>query len=198
MTPETANGRGAIPLVTDGTLPVDLAPQPPGPSEHVWIHPCKRRCKSIDLDQLWGTFADPMYEGQSIRLMRPQASNFDSGALRSWWCVPKKKHSVRCERHPRGQGRDEGRRPDCGRGRGRRVGWRRDGHWHGPHVTGATAREEAIQTTRGGIHLRGGPCSGEPRHYQKEVNVHYYYKSVCIFTIWFDFAGNVCLITTML
>jgi hypothetical protein len=30
MTPETANGRGAIPLVTDGTLPVDLAPQPPG------------------------------------------------------------------------------------------------------------------------------------------------------------------------
>ena len=31
MTPETANGRGAIPLVTDGTLPVDLAPQPPGP-----------------------------------------------------------------------------------------------------------------------------------------------------------------------
>jgi len=30
MTPETANGRGAIPLVTDGTLPVDLAPAPPG------------------------------------------------------------------------------------------------------------------------------------------------------------------------
>merc|ERR1719331_3522464 len=30
MTPETANGRGAIPLVTDGTLPVDLAPEPPG------------------------------------------------------------------------------------------------------------------------------------------------------------------------
>merc|ERR1719335_417079 len=30
MTPETANGRGSIPLVTDGTLPVDLAPQPPG------------------------------------------------------------------------------------------------------------------------------------------------------------------------
>ena len=35
MTPETANGRGAIPLVTDGTLPVDLAPQPPGPRGHV-------------------------------------------------------------------------------------------------------------------------------------------------------------------
>jgi len=30
MTPETANGRGSIPLVTDGTLPVDLAPEPPG------------------------------------------------------------------------------------------------------------------------------------------------------------------------
>jgi len=30
MTPETANGRGAIPLITDGTLPVDLAPPPPG------------------------------------------------------------------------------------------------------------------------------------------------------------------------
>merc|ERR1719316_1423425 len=30
MTEETANGRGSIPLVTDGTLPVDLAPQPPG------------------------------------------------------------------------------------------------------------------------------------------------------------------------
>jgi hypothetical protein len=30
MTPETANGRGSIPLVTDGTLPVDLAPPPPG------------------------------------------------------------------------------------------------------------------------------------------------------------------------
>jgi len=30
MTPETANGRGAIPLLTDGTLPVDLAPAPPG------------------------------------------------------------------------------------------------------------------------------------------------------------------------
>merc|ERR1719181_1212713 len=30
MTPETANGRGAIPVIADGTLPVDLAPQPPG------------------------------------------------------------------------------------------------------------------------------------------------------------------------
>jgi len=30
MTPETANGRGSIPLITDGTLPVDLAPPPPG------------------------------------------------------------------------------------------------------------------------------------------------------------------------
>jgi hypothetical protein len=30
MTPETANGRGSIPVVTDGTLPVDLAPPPPG------------------------------------------------------------------------------------------------------------------------------------------------------------------------
>jgi len=30
MTPETANGRGAIPLVADGTLPVDLAPEPYG------------------------------------------------------------------------------------------------------------------------------------------------------------------------
>merc|ERR1719267_145217 len=29
MTPETANGRGSIPVVTDGTLPVDLAPPPP-------------------------------------------------------------------------------------------------------------------------------------------------------------------------
>merc|ERR1719424_144763 len=29
MTPETANGRGSIPLVSDGTLPVDLAPAPP-------------------------------------------------------------------------------------------------------------------------------------------------------------------------
>merc|ERR1719456_1060305 len=30
MTPETANGRGAIPVISDGTLPVDLAPPPPG------------------------------------------------------------------------------------------------------------------------------------------------------------------------
>jgi len=30
MTPENANGRGSIPLITDGTLPVDLAPAPPG------------------------------------------------------------------------------------------------------------------------------------------------------------------------
>merc|ERR1719181_2742886 len=30
MTPETANGRGAIPVIADGTLPVDLAPPPPG------------------------------------------------------------------------------------------------------------------------------------------------------------------------
>ena len=30
MTPENANGRGSIPLVTDGTLPVDLAPAPVG------------------------------------------------------------------------------------------------------------------------------------------------------------------------
>jgi len=30
MTPETANGRGSIPVITDGTLPVDLAPPPPG------------------------------------------------------------------------------------------------------------------------------------------------------------------------
>jgi len=29
MTPENANGRGSIPLITDGTLPVDLAPPPP-------------------------------------------------------------------------------------------------------------------------------------------------------------------------
>jgi len=33
MTPETANGRGAIPLITDGTLPVDLAPEPVGISD---------------------------------------------------------------------------------------------------------------------------------------------------------------------
>merc|ERR1719446_1391267 len=30
MTPETANGRGALPVVADGTLGVDLAPEPPG------------------------------------------------------------------------------------------------------------------------------------------------------------------------
>merc|ERR1719498_759139 len=30
MTPETANGRGAIPVIADGTLPVDLAPEPYG------------------------------------------------------------------------------------------------------------------------------------------------------------------------
>merc|ERR1719395_495748 len=30
MTPETSNGRGSIPVITDGTLPVDLAPPPPG------------------------------------------------------------------------------------------------------------------------------------------------------------------------
>jgi hypothetical protein len=30
MTPETANGRGALPLIADGTLPIDLAPPPPG------------------------------------------------------------------------------------------------------------------------------------------------------------------------
>merc|ERR1719155_426029 len=30
MTPETANGRGSIPVISDGTLPVDLAPPPPG------------------------------------------------------------------------------------------------------------------------------------------------------------------------
>jgi len=30
MTPETANGRGALPVIADGTLGVDLAPEPPG------------------------------------------------------------------------------------------------------------------------------------------------------------------------
>jgi len=30
MTPETANGRGSIPVISDGTLPVDLAPEPVG------------------------------------------------------------------------------------------------------------------------------------------------------------------------
>jgi len=30
MTPETANGRGSIPVIADGTLPVDLAPEPVG------------------------------------------------------------------------------------------------------------------------------------------------------------------------
>merc|ERR1719201_2328872 len=30
MTPQTANGRGAIPLIADGTLPVNMAPSPPG------------------------------------------------------------------------------------------------------------------------------------------------------------------------
>jgi hypothetical protein len=30
MSPETANGRGSIPVIADGTLPVDLAPPPPG------------------------------------------------------------------------------------------------------------------------------------------------------------------------
>merc|ERR1719240_507517 len=30
MTPETANGRGAIPVIADGTLGVNLAPKPPG------------------------------------------------------------------------------------------------------------------------------------------------------------------------
>jgi len=33
MTPETANGRGAIPLIADGTLPVNMAPGPPGPND---------------------------------------------------------------------------------------------------------------------------------------------------------------------
>merc|ERR1719156_249039 len=30
MTPETANGHGALPVIADGTLGVDLAPEPPG------------------------------------------------------------------------------------------------------------------------------------------------------------------------
>jgi len=30
MTPETANGRGSIPVISDGTLGVNLAPEPPG------------------------------------------------------------------------------------------------------------------------------------------------------------------------
>jgi len=32
ITPETANGRGAIPLVSDGTLGVNMAPRPAGPN----------------------------------------------------------------------------------------------------------------------------------------------------------------------
>merc|ERR1719271_180001 len=53
MTPETANGRGAIPLVTDGTLPVDLAPQPPGVND---IPGAKGTMK--DLGQTAGAGAD--------------------------------------------------------------------------------------------------------------------------------------------
>merc|ERR1719271_1799160 len=53
MTPETANGRGAIPLVTDGTLPVDLAPQPPGVND---IPGAKGTMK--DLGQTVGAGAD--------------------------------------------------------------------------------------------------------------------------------------------
>jgi hypothetical protein len=44
MTEETANGRGAIPLVTDGTLPVDLAPQPPGVND---IPGAKKAMKNV-------------------------------------------------------------------------------------------------------------------------------------------------------
>merc|ERR1719243_556305 len=44
MTEETANGRGSIPLVTDGTLPVDLAPQPPGVND---IPGAKKAMKNV-------------------------------------------------------------------------------------------------------------------------------------------------------
>jgi len=58
MTPETANGRGAIPLVTDGTLPVDLAPQPPGIND---VPGAKGAMK--DLGQTVGEGANTMTEG---------------------------------------------------------------------------------------------------------------------------------------
>merc|ERR1719271_2200713 len=45
MTEETANGRGSIPLVTDGTLPVDLAPEPPGVND---IPGAKKAMKGVD------------------------------------------------------------------------------------------------------------------------------------------------------
>jgi hypothetical protein len=44
MTPETANGRGSIPVIADGTLPVDLAPPPPGVND---IPGAKSTMKSV-------------------------------------------------------------------------------------------------------------------------------------------------------
>merc|ERR1719446_1751358 len=58
MTPETANGRGAIPLVTDGTLPVDLAPEPPGIND---VPGAKGAMK--DLGQTVGEGANTVTEG---------------------------------------------------------------------------------------------------------------------------------------
>jgi len=44
MTPDTANGRGSIPVIADGTLPVDLAPPPPGVND---IPGAKSTMKSV-------------------------------------------------------------------------------------------------------------------------------------------------------
>merc|ERR1719201_436923 len=58
MTPETANGRGAIPVISDGTLPVDLAPQPPGIND---VPGAKGAMK--DLGQTVGEGANTMTDG---------------------------------------------------------------------------------------------------------------------------------------
>merc|ERR1719158_2366868 len=59
MTPETANGRGAIPLVTDGTLPVDLAPEPPGVND---VPGAKGAMK--DLGQTVGDASNQVHDAQ--------------------------------------------------------------------------------------------------------------------------------------
>merc|ERR1719169_141462 len=58
MTPETANGRGAIPVISDGTLPVNLAPEPPGIND---VPGAKGAMK--DIGQTVGEGANTMTDG---------------------------------------------------------------------------------------------------------------------------------------
>merc|ERR1719263_2721266 len=112
MTPETANGRGSIPVITDGTLPVGYA------RWKGWGDcgdGCAVRC--VARSPRRGCNGDHgRHHHDSGDRQRPWLDSGGYGRYASGGpCAP----AAGCERHPRGEVDDEGSRED---------GWRRCGH----------------------------------------------------------------------